>query len=915
MAAIIPQPVSTISPISPFFHSSSPFPFPLKSTKTPTFSLAHPSSTFKPNPRHELHSHPPFSASASANQSILSPDSNSTKPLFHLHSLDNSTSSSDTTTDSIIDIDHLLNLLRLSHKYTDFELARAVHASILKFSEDTYLGNAVIVAYLKLGVLRDAYKVFKGLNCPNVVSYTVLISSFAKVSREREAIELFFEMRSLGIEPNEYSFVAILTACIRILDFELGLQIHALTIKTGVLESVFVANVLMGLYGKSGCLDYAIQVFDEMPQRDITTWNTVLSSLVNEKSYGKALDIFRDLCCSTGLKADHFTLSTVLTACAGFSAVLGGREAHGHAIRIGLGSNLSLNNAILGFYTKCRNLKDAEALFEIMPVRDVISWTQMIVAFMEFGLVDSAMKLFEKMPEKNSISYNVVLGGFCSNGEGLKALQFFLKMVHEEVELTDFTLTSIVNACGILMNFKISRQIHGFIVKFGFGSNVCIETALLEMYTRCGRMGDANRMFRRWPSDQDSSIIITSMLCGYARNGMPEKAIYLFYKSQSEGAIIVDEVVLSSVLGICGTLGFHDMGEQIHGYALKTGYISEIRVGNAVISMYSKCGNMDSAIKSFDSIQTHDIVSWNCLITGHLLHRQGDEALAVWSRMNNAGLKPDAITSISIISAYKHTSSNLVHECHSFFLSMKKSYGLDPTAEHYTALMRVFGFWGLLEEAEEMIINSPFEAEVSVWRSLLDSCRLHSNTSIGKSVAKRILAIEPQDASTYTLMSNLYSASGRWHCSDMVRDEMRERGFRKHPCRSWIIHQKEVHSFYVRDKAHPEAKDIYSGLDVLILECMKDGYEADTSFVLHELEEYQKKDFLFYHSAKLAATYGLLVTKPGKPIRVVKNINLCGDCHTFLKHVSAVTGREILLRDASGFHCFSNGGCSCKDYW
>ncbi|PQQ09074.1 pentatricopeptide repeat-containing protein [Prunus yedoensis var. nudiflora] len=120
--------------------------------------------------------------------------------------------------------------------------------------------------------------------------------------------------------------------------------------------------------------------------------------------------------------------------------------------------------------------------------------------------------------------------------------------------------------------------------------------------------------------------------------------------------------------------------------------------------------------------------------------------------------------------------------------------------------------------------------------------------------------MEPKDPSSYILVSNLYSASGRWHCSEMVRDKMRKRGFRKHPGQSWIIHNNKIHPFYARDKSHLQAKDIYSGLEILILECLKAGYVPDTSFVLQEVEEHQKKDFLYYHSAKLAATYGLLTS-------------------------------------------------------
>ena len=149
----------------------------------------------------------------------------------------------------------------------------------------------------------------------------------------------------------------------------------------------------------------------------------------------------------------------------------------------------------------------------------------------------------------------------------------------------------------------------------------------------------------------------------------------------------------------------------------------------------------------------------------------------------------------------------------------------------------------------------------------------------------------------------------------MVREDMKEKGFCKHPAQSWIVCEKKINTFYPRDGSHPQEKDIHRGLEIMFLECLKIGYEPDTSFVLHEVEEHHKKIFLFHHSAKLAATYGILMTKPGKPIRIVKNILLCGDCHAFLKYASIVTKRDIFLRDSSGFHCFSNGQCSCKDCW
>ncbi|EXB75955.1 hypothetical protein L484_022634 [Morus notabilis] len=904
---------------------SSPLPLPLStpssssssscSSSLSSFSL----SPLKHRPRHS-HNHVFFSASQTQSLACLEPFSikqqrqqqQQQKPLFDSELFENCSSLSNFVE---FDVDGLLHLLQLSVRYNDVELAKAVHASVVKLGEDVYLGNSLISAYLKLGFVSEAYEVFMAMASPDLVSYTAMISGFSKSGREDEAVELFFRMRRLGIEPNEYGFVAILTACIRVLELEFGSQVHALVIKLGFLDCVFVGNALLGVYGKCGCLDFALKMFDEMPQRDLASWNSAISSAVKMGLYGEALELFCEMQRSDGFRVDFFTVSTLLTACAGCNALAQGKEVHAHALKCGLESNLSVGNSLIGFYTKCGGVEDVKALFLKMPVRDVITWTEMITAYMEFGLVDSALEAFAKMSERNSISCNALLAGFCKNGEGLRALELFVGVVRGRMELSDFTLTSAVNACGLLGDKKVSEQIHGFVLKSGCGSNSCIESALLDMCTRCGRMPDAEKLFLQWPIDWDVSVVLTSMICGYARNGRLEDAVYLFVMSQLEGTMVLDEVALTSVLGICGSLAFHEMGKQIHCYALKSGFSSDLGVGNAMVSMYAKCWNMEDAVNVFDSLAARDVVSWNGLIAGHLLHRQGDKALAVWSEMKNAGIKPDNVTFTLVISAYRHTNFNLVKDCRSFYYSLDLDYGIEPTSEHLASFVGVLGYWGLLEEAEEMVYKLPFEPEASVLRALLDSSRIRLNTAIGKRVAKRILAMQPKDLSSYILVSNLYSASGRWHCAETVREDMREKGFKKHPGQSWIVHENKIHAFYARDKSHPQAKDIYSALEILILECLKAGYVPDTSFVLHEVEEQQKKNFLFYHSAKLAATYGVLTAKPGKPVRIVKNIALCGDCHTFFKYVSIVTRRDIFLRDTSGFHCFSSGQCSCKDYW
>ncbi|GAA0173151.1 hypothetical protein LIER_26826 [Lithospermum erythrorhizon] len=722
-------------------------------------------------------------------------------------------------------------------------------------------------------------------------------------------------MRRLGIEPNGYSFVALLSACMRLFDVKFGFQVHAYLLKLGYLCCTYVGNALMGLYSKCGCSDFVIELFDYMLVRDVASWNTAISCMVKESMFDSAFELFRKMFEINGLGADDYTISSLLCACGGCSAVMKGRELHAHAIKIGYESNLNVNNALIGFYSKLGSLKEVKSLFESVPQRDVYTWTEMVTAYMKFGIVDAAVEVFEKIPCKNCVSYNALLAGFCNNGEGSRAFNLFCTMVEEGVELTDYALTSALNACGLMKQRGTSEQIHAFVLKVGCGKNEHIEASLIDMCTRCDRMRDAEQMYHKLGLDLINSVMLTTMICAYARNGQPEEAFSLFCKYKSEIYLVADEALVAAIIGVCGTLGLHDLGEQIYSQAIKGGFLSDIGIGNSMISMYSKCGKIKDASIIFDNMQKHDTVSWNCLIAGYVLHRLGNKALNVWEKMKLVGEIPDSVTTLLVISAYGCTNHNLIDSCRDLLHSMQSTYQIKPTMEHYACFIRVLGYWGLLEEAEAIVNKMPFEPGPPIWRALLDSCRLGLNTTIGKRVAKNILSMEPQDTSTYILKSNLYSASGRWHCSEVVRNEMREKGFRKLPGRSWIIYQNMVHSFFARDKSHPQCKDIYSGLEILVMECIKAGYVPDTSFVLHEVEEYQKKEFLFYHSSKLAVTFGLLMSKPGKPIRVMKNIVLCGDCHTFFKYVSVVTKRDVYIRDASGFHCFVNGKCSCNDYW
>ncbi|EPS58257.1 hypothetical protein M569_16559 [Genlisea aurea] len=807
----------------------------------------------------------------------------------------------------------LSRLLKLSIEYGDVNFCKAVHASILRGEEDDIrLQNSLVTAYLRLGRVNDAESVFDSIPCPDVVSHTAMISAFAKSHREDGAVRLFFEMRDAGVGPNGFTLVAMLTACSGLGDLELGTQIHAMSVKTGHLDSTHVSNTLMRLYAEWDCLDSAFKLFDEMPNRDISSWNTLISSMVKAEFYDEAFECFIDLLTWEDLRADQFTLSTLIYASGRCFDLKKGSSLHGYSHKLRCESHLSLRNSLIQFYAECGCVEDVEALFNSMPLRDAFTWTQMIKAYSGFGLLDSAIEIFDRAPDKSSIAFNTLLSGLHQNGDGFRALRFFRRMLEDGVAVTDSTLTTVLCSCGCAGDAGFSEQIHGFVLKFNVGGNDRIQAALLDMCTKCGRMEDADKIFDRMPQRR-SPVTLTTMVSGYARNLELEKAASLIGQYT-----FFDEFASASILAVCGDLGFRDLGEQLHCRVLKDGSLRNAGVGNSLISMYSKSGGgggTEIFDKIFESMPYRDAVSWNCLLSGYVSRRLGDDALNKFDEMQKSGGKPDSITCSLIITAYKYTNSNMAQQCHEFVLSMKSAHGIDPDSNHYASLIGVLGRWGMLERAEKVANTAPFDPGPALLKPLLESCIRHKDPTVGKRTARRILTMDPDEPSTFVLKSNLYSASGRWHCSELVRDEMRARGFRKRPARSWITDRKNgVHSFFARDKSHPETRDIYAALEVLFKEAKKAGYEPDTSFVLQEVEEFQKVDFLMHHSAKIAAAFGLL-KKGTAVVRVMKNVRLCGDCHSFLRSASVVCGREIHLRDPSGFHLFRDGQCSCKDRW
>lgn len=301
------------------------------------------------------------------------------------------------------------------------------------------------------------------------------------------------------------------------------------------------------------------------------------------------------------------------------------------------------------------------------------------------------------------------------------------------------------------------------------------------------------------------------------------------------------------------------------------------------------------------------------MVAGLAQNGYSRQALELFESMKESGSRPNYITVLGVLFACSH--AGLVEKGWYYFRSMKKLFGVDPGREHYGCLIDLLGRAGRLDEAVKLIHEMECEPDSVTWRTLLGACRVHRNVDLAIYAAKKIIELEPEDAGTYILLSNIYANTQRWEDVAEVRKTMTNRGIRKTPGCSWIEVDKQIHVFILGDTSHPKIEEIVQRLNDLIERVMGVGYVPDTNFVLQDLEGEQKEDSLRYHSEKLAIMFGLMNLSREKTVRIRKNLRICGDCHVFAKVVSRMEHRSIVIRDPIRYHHFQDGVCSCGDYW
>lgn len=986
-------------------------------------------------------------------------------------------------------------VLQLCSEVRSLEGGKRAHflvraSSLGRDGMDNVLGQKLVLMYLKCGDLENARRVFDEMpQVSDVRVWTALMSGYAKAGDLREGVLLFRKMHCCGVRPDAYTISCVLKCIAGLGSIEDGEVVHGLLEKLGFGSQCAVGNALMALYSRCGHNDDALRVFEGMPQRDAISWNSVISGCFSNGWHGRAVENFSKMWFD-GLEIDSVTMLGVLPACAELGYELVGRVIHGYSVKAGLlwvhkslerGVDENLGSKLVFMYVKCGELGYARKVFDVMSSKaNLHVWNLLIGGYAKVGEFQESLFLFEKMheygiapdehtisclikcitslsggrdglvvhghlvklglgaqcavcnalisfyaksnrtkdailvfdgmPHRDVISWNSMISGCTSNGLYDKAIELFVRMWLEGEELDSATLLSVLPACAELHLLFLGRVVHGYSVKTGFISQTSLANVLLDMYSNCSDWRSTNKIFRNMV--QKNVVSWTAMITSYTRAGLYDKVAGLFQEMGLEGTR-PDIFAITSALHAFAGNELLKHGKSVHGYAIRNGMEKVLAVTNALMEMYVKCGNMEEAKLIFDGVVSKDMISWNTLIGGYSRNNLANEAFSLFTEML-LQLRPNAVTMTCILPAaaslsslergremhayalrrgyleddfvanalidmyvkcgalllarrlfdrlsnknliswtimvagygmhgrgrdaialfehmrvsgiapdaasfsailYACSHSGLRDEGWRFFDAMRKEHKIEPRLKHYTCMVDLLINTGNLKEAYEFIDSMPIEPDSSIWVSLLRGCRIHRNVKLAEEVAERVFELEPENTGYYVLLANIYAEAERWEAVRKLKNKIGGRGLRENTGCSWIEAKGKVHVFIADNRNHPQGTRIAEFLNEVAKRMQEEGHDPKKKYALMGADNAVHGEALCGHSSKLAVAFGVLNLSEGRLIRVTKNSRVCSHCHEAAKFISKMCSREIILRDSNRFHHFEQGRCSCRGYW
>ncbi|KAM7511146.1 hypothetical protein LguiB_010021 [Lonicera macranthoides] len=676
-----------------------------------------------------------------------------------------------------LDLHSFARLLQTLNTHNHIHQGRQLHLLFLKrgiLNSALTIGNRLLQMYTKCGHLNDARKWFDEMPQRNCFTWNTMIEGYMKSGDKRQSLGLFHSMP----HKNDFSW-----------------------------------NLVVSGFVKLGELEIARGLFEEMPRRNGIVWNCMIHGYAQSGRPSESLRLFMDLNLDPceALHGDTFVLATVIGTCTDMLALDLGKQVHARIIVGDVKFDSVLGSSLVNMYGKCSDMDSASHVLNVMQDPNDFSLSALISGYASCGRMKDARRIFNRRSEPCVVLWNSLIAGYIVNEEVVEALVLYVKMRRIGVQEDSSTFASILSACSSSGVIEYGKQMHAHACKFGTTNDLIVVTALVDTYAKCGNPNDACKLFSKLSFydtillnsmitiysncgriEDAKSIFETmpyksliswnSMIGGFSQNGCPIEALDLFCKMNKMG-LSMDKFSLGSAISACASISSLELGEQIFCRATMSGLEFDQIVSASLIDFYCKCGFVENGRKLFDQMEKSDEVSWNSMLMGYATHGYGDEALNLFNEMRFVNVSPTDITFTGILSACDHCG--FVKEGEKWFYAMKNDYHIDPGIEHYSCMVDLFARAGCLEKAMNLIEQMPFEADASMWTSVLRGCVAHGNKILGEKVAEKIRELDPENPGAYVQLSSIFATSGDWESSAEVRKLMRDKRIQKNPGRSW----------------------------------------------------------------------------------------------------------------------------------
>lgn len=517
---------------------------------------------------------------------------------------------------------------------------------------------------------------FDGIQQKNVFSFNAMLIAYSLHGRPCQGLSIFARLAScdLNLKPDAYSISCVLKCLSSLcssssLPHQLGREIHGFVLGHGIGADLFVTNGLVTLYARSGDMDSARKIFDLMSEKDIISWNAMISGYDQGGHYEECLKLYEKLEGACGdLRPDCVTVVSVLHACSQVKDLTFGMRVHRSLGMHGIDIDMAVWNSIIGLYAKCGELESARRLFDEMMDKDEVTYGAMISGYMSLSLVGQAMELFRQIQNPHLTTWNAVISGLVQNNSHFDALAIFRELQNAGFRPNSVTLSSILPTVAFFSNLLAGKQIHGYAIKNDCDPNMYVVSAMIDMYSKAGFLHGAHRVFQHF--SPRSVIVWTAIISAYAAHGDAGAALSLFWEMLSSGTR-PDPVTFTAVLSACAHAGAVNQARLVFDSVMpEYGVRPWIEQYACMVGVLSRAGMLDEAVKLTQKMpEEPNAKVWGALLNGASIH--GEVALGEYAFARLINIEPEN-TGNYVIMANLYTQARKLEEAEMVREKMRK---------------------------------------------------------------------------------------------------------------------------------------------------------------------------------------------------------------------------------------------------